>query len=116
MTTRFADSTAKSADTSTGLAGTVIARVATLDWQRVEGELDARGSAVLPRILFPGECRALARLYPEAIFRSRVVMSRHGFGKGEYKYFDYPLPDIIQELRENLYPKLVPIANRWNAE
>ncbi len=90
-------------------------RVRTIDWERVSHDLDAQGSAVLEHLLSPDECQALAGLYPEdSIFRSRVVMARHGFGRGEYKYFSYPLPDIIAELRAALYPRLAPIANRWN--
>jgi uncharacterized protein len=87
-----------------------------ISWDGVSGELDARGSAVLPQLLAPEECEALAALYPaDGLFRSRVVMGRHGFGRGEYKYFSYPLPEIIAELRTALYPKLAPVANRWNA-
>jgi uncharacterized protein len=91
------------------------ARVKTLDWERVSQDLDAEGSAVVEGILSPDQCQALARLYPkDDIFRSRVVMERHGFGRGEYKYFSYPLPDPIAALRTAIYPHLVPIANRWN--
>lgn len=69
----------------------------------------------MEQLLSPAECRAIAGLYPkDEIFRSRVVMGRHGFGRGEYKYFDYPLPDLLGELRTALYPHLVPIANHWN--
>lgn len=86
-----------------------------LDWTAISGELDARGNAVLERLLSPDECHELAALYAdEARFRSRVVMARHGFGRGEYKYFDYPLPDLIARLRTALYPHLAAIANRWN--
>ncbi|MGZ3424904.1 MAG: 2OG-Fe(II) oxygenase [Polyangiales bacterium] len=86
-----------------------------MDWQRVYEELDARGCAVLGRLLSPTECRALSALYEEDVrFRSRVVMGRHGFGRGEYKYFAYPLPEPIASLREGLYPPLVEIANRWH--
>jgi hypothetical protein len=89
--------------------------IAAFDWARVGRDLDARGSAVLERLLTADECRALAGLYPDdSIFRSRIVMSRHGFGRGEYKYFSYPLPDVIQGLRTALYPRLAPVANRWN--
>jgi len=92
-----------------------VERVNALDWESVSRELDAQGSAVLERVLSAEECRALAELYPEdGLFRSRVVMGRHGFGRGEYKYFIYPLPEIIQGLRTALYPRLAPIANRWN--
>jgi uncharacterized protein len=91
------------------------AKVRTLDWERVSQDLDAQGSAVIEAILSPEECQALAGLYmKDDIFRSRVVMERHGFGRGEYKYFSYPLPGLIAALRTAIYPHLVPIANRWN--
>lgn len=87
-----------------------------VDWSRFAEDLSARGSAVIERILSPEDCDALAALYPDDTrFRSRVIMSRHGFGKGEYKYFSYPLPDIIADLRTALYPRLAPVANDWNA-
>ncbi|WP_426754412.1 2OG-Fe(II) oxygenase [Myxococcus sp. Y35] len=93
----------------------VFERVADADWARVSEALDARGCATVERLLMPAECEALAALYAEdAVFRSRVVMARHGFGRGEYKYFEYPLPEVIAELRAALYPRLAPIANRWN--
>jgi uncharacterized protein len=92
-----------------------IARVNALDWQRISQELDSQGNAILERVLSPDECQALIGLYPnDDLFRSRVVMARHGFGRGEYKYFNYSLPDIIPELRSALYPRLAPVANRWN--
>jgi hypothetical protein len=85
------------------------------DWARLARDLDARGSAVLENLLPPEECRELAALYPNDLrFRSRIVMSRHGFGSGEYKYFRYPLPETIARLRTGIYPHLAPIANRWN--
>ncbi len=85
------------------------------DWENVEHALDARGNAVLPGMLTPAQCRALAALYPDdARFRSRIVMARHGFGRGEYKYFAYPLPPLLDRLRHALYARLAPIANRWN--
>jgi uncharacterized protein len=88
---------------------------AGVDWGSVERDLDAQGSAVLQRLLSPDQCRALSGLYPnEDLFRSRVIMARHGFGSGEYKYFSYPLPDLVQKLRTRLYQLLVPPANRWN--
>lgn len=87
----------------------------TFDDQALAAELDAKGSAVIPRLLAPHQCDALAGLYDrEEPFRSRVVMARHGFGRGEYRYFAYPLPDPVAELRAALYPRLAPIANRWN--
>ena len=90
-------------------------RVDALPWPQIETDLDAQGCAVLRRLLTPDECRAVAALYPyDAHFRSRIVMGRHGFGRGEYKYFAYPLPDLIGQLRPALYARLQGIANRWN--
>ncbi|RKG57478.1 proline hydroxylase [Corallococcus sp. AB011P] len=90
-------------------------RVRAVDWEGAGRELDARGCAVLEQLLTPDECEALALLYDvDDAFRSRVVMARHGFGRGEYKYFDHPLPEVVTELRTALYPCLAPIANRWN--
>ena len=81
----------------------------------ISRDLDDQGSAVMGKILSPEQCREIAGLYQEDdLFRSRIVMARHGFGRGEYKYFSYPLPSLIQELRTAAYPQLVPIANRWN--
>ena len=86
-----------------------------LDWPRVAADLAARGNAVAERVLSVEQCHALTALYVEAEpFRSRVIMSRHGFGRGEYKYFTYPLPGVVAELRTALYPHLAPIANDWN--
>ena len=97
------------------LRQSVAKRVETIDWERVSQDLDAQGNALLERLLSPEECRATASLYSkDEIFRSRVVMARHGFGLGEYKYFSYPLPRLIAGLRTTIYPHLVPIANRWN--
>jgi Uncharacterized protein conserved in bacteria len=96
---------------------TVDERIEQLDWPRISQDLDAQGSAVLEHMLSPEECRELSALYPnDGLFRSRVVMGRHGFGRGEYKYFSYPLPDLVAGLRASIYPRLVPIANRWNAD
>ena len=93
-----------------------VARAEALDWQLIRKDLDEQGSAILPKVLPAKECRALASLYPDdGLFRSRVVMARHGFGRGEYKYFSYPLPDVVQELRTALYRRLAPVANQWNA-
>lgn len=91
-------------------------RVETLDWSRIYEELDARGCAIAGEgLLSTLECQKLVELYPkDEIFRSRIVMARHGFGRGEYKYFAYPLPPLIEGLRTAFYPRLVPIANRWN--
>ena len=93
----------------------IVSRVDALDWAQIERELDAQGCAVLKGVLDPDECRALAALYPDdALFRSRIVMGRHGFGRGEYKYFSYPLPGLIAALRPPLYGRLAGVANRWN--
>jgi hypothetical protein len=90
-------------------------RVEAIDWTGISGRLDERGFATLERILDAPECRAVAELYDdERRFRSRVVMARHGFGRGEYQYFRYPLPEVVSDLRQSLYPRLAPIANRWN--
>lgn len=90
-------------------------RVHELDWEGIGNDLDAQGSAVIENLITPAECDALAALYSkDEIFRSRVVMARHGFGRGEYKYFRYPLPEIISDLRNAVYSCLVPTANRWN--
>jgi hypothetical protein len=92
-----------------------VARVSGLDWRQIGKDLDEQGSALLQGVLSAEECKAVAALYPEeSIFRSRVVMGRHGFGRGEYKYFSYPLPRLIEGLRTELYPRLAPVANRWN--
>jgi len=94
----------------------IAGRVKALDWERVSKDLDAQGCAMIEGLITREECDALAGLYPvDGIFRSRVVMGRHGFGRGEYRYFGYPLPDIIVRLRTAIYPRLAPIANRWNA-
>lgn len=88
---------------------------APYNWLEPERELDTQGNAVLHQLISLEECGQLAALYDQdGGFRSRVVMARHGFGRGEYKYFDYPLPPLIAELRTNLYQQLAPIANRWN--
>jgi uncharacterized protein len=104
--------------TSTGTissAEEVAERTRALDWDRAARALDAAGNAMLERLLSPDECRSLASMYAaDDIFRNRIVMARHGFGRGEYKYFSYPLPEIVAALRTALYPHLAPIANRWN--
>ncbi len=93
----------------------IAARVDAIDWAQVDSELDAQGCAVLKGLLTAAECRGLAALYPDDThFRSRIVMGSHGFGRGEYKYFSYPLPDLIAELRPALYARLQGVANRWN--
>ncbi len=92
-----------------------IERLEMLDWERNTDELNTLGNVVVPELLSGDECQAVADLYrEESVFRSRVVMANHGFGRGEYKYFRYPLPEIIAELRPALYTRLAPVANRWN--
>lgn len=92
-------------------------RLEKVDWRQVATDLDAYGAAVIGPILGANQCRELSHLYSsddDRLFRSRVVMSRHGFGRGEYRYFAYPLPAIISDLRPKLYEHLAVIANRWN--
>jgi hypothetical protein len=97
------------------LQSDIAARVEALDWTQASSELDTQGCAVLKGLLSVEECRALVAFYPDdSRFRSRVVMGRHGFGRGEYKYFSYPLPELIAELRPVLYVRLHDVANRWN--
>jgi hypothetical protein len=92
------------------------ARVAVLGWTEIASQLDAQGCAMTGPLLTPNECEALSESYgDEGQFRSKVVMARHGFGRGEYKYFSYPLPEIVAGLREAFYPRLAEIANAWNA-
>ena len=87
-----------------------------LDWPALEHSLEQDGRAVVRSLLTATQCQSLSNLYADTgLFRSRVVMARHGFGRGEYQYFRYPLPDLVQQLRQSLYPQLVPLANRWNA-
>jgi len=89
--------------------------VTAIDWPRVAAGLDAQGSAVIERLVPPAQCPALAALYTRSdLFRSRVVMARHGYGRGEYQYFRYPLPEPVAGLRASLYPHLAAVANRWN--
>jgi len=91
-------------------------RAASIDWSSTARELANYGAAVLPSLLAAKECREIAALYPdESKFRSHIVMARHGFGKGEYKYFAYPLPEPINNLRTALYSHLAPVANEWNS-
>jgi uncharacterized protein len=90
-------------------------RLSAVDWQRVYDGLDARGCAMVERLLSGDQCRDLLALYTaDERFRSTIVMARHGYGSGEYRYFSYPLPALIAELRTGLYEKLAPQANRWN--
>jgi uncharacterized protein len=94
---------------------TIAQRVDALDWQAVAKNLDGYGCAIMRSLITAQECDSIAALYSsDEIFRSRIVMARHGFGRGEYKYFSYPLPTIIDALRAAIYPHLVPVANRWN--
>jgi hypothetical protein len=98
----------------TAVAMRTVARAA-IDWTRASEDLDERGYAILPSLLGDHECDALIAGYSdEAAYRSRVVMARHNFGRGEYKYFAYPLPPLVARLRESLYPPLAAIANRWH--
>ena len=90
-------------------------RIAAFDWERASADLDRDGWALLPGLLDGSQCDAAALLYgPGDAFRSHVQMARHGFGQGEYRYFAYPLPALVQQMRTALYPRLVPIANRWH--
>jgi uncharacterized protein len=90
-------------------------RGSVIDWQRLSQDLDREGCAIVERLLSIEECQSIAALYQnDEVFRSHVVMARHGFGRGEYKYFGYPLPSLVAKLRSTFYPLLVPIANRWN--
>lgn len=92
-----------------------IDRVTGLDWERIASDLDDKGYAVVPRLLTRGDCADVIALYDgPAAFRKRVVMEKHGYGRGEYQYFAYPLPDLVAALRAAFYPHLVPIANRWH--
>jgi uncharacterized protein len=89
--------------------------LAAVDWTSIAEGLDTRGFAMIPKLLPEARCNMLAGFYSdESLFRSRIMMARHGFGQGEYKYFAYPLPDLIARLRTGLYPGLAMIANRWN--
>lgn len=90
-------------------------RLAAYDWRAFASELNTYGCAVLGNVLTPGECREIAALYShEEHFRSHIHMTRHGFGRGEYRYFKYPLPDLVGGLRTALYPRLANIANEWH--
>jgi hypothetical protein len=96
-------------------ASDITDRIAVLEWASLAAELDAHACALTGPVLAPEKCESLAAAYrSDELFRSRIVMARHGFGRGEYKYFGYPLPDIVAELRTALYPPLAAIANRWN--
>jgi len=98
-----------------GRAADIDTRVEAVDWASVTTHLDGYGWAMFRKLLTADECATIAGLYDDdRRFRSHVLMARHGFGQGEYKYFAYPLPDIVADLRAALYPRLAPIANRWN--
>jgi hypothetical protein len=92
-------------------------RIAALAWERIESDLDAHGFAVIGGLLSAESCVELGALYgDDALFRKHVIMAQHGYGRGAYKYFAYPLPDTIAALRSSVYPQLARLANRWNAE
>jgi hypothetical protein len=100
---------------SAAKSSSIQVRVDTVDWTKVHADLDAQGWAVVPQLLTLPEADLIAGLYhQEQGFRSQVIMARHGFGRGEYKYFSYPLPPLIQALRAATYPHLAPIANQWH--
>jgi len=110
-----AASTGASAAAALPTSDPVETRLAALDWDRIEADLWARGYAETDPLLTRSDCDELVALYPEEQrFRSRIDMSRHRFGEGDYKYFAYPLPQLVQSLRTHAYPRLAPIANRWN--
>ena len=101
----------------TDVSADIEGRIAALDWADIETSLETRGCAMAGPLLTADECAALSQLYPsDEPFRSRIVMARHGFGRGEYKYFSYPLPEVIAGLRPALYGRLAPVANRWFAQ
>lgn len=119
MSARASSARAKPAAVSEAVTravdGGAIERLRNLDWRRISDDLDAHGNATIESVLGPSECRLVSGWYADdERFRSRVVMSSHGFGRGEYKYFAYPLPPLVAQLRAALYPQLAPIANRWN--
>jgi len=103
------------APTVVGSPHAIAQRIDAIDWTRARAELDADGCALLQGVLSPEECASISANYArDDLYRSRVVMARHGFGRGEYKYFAYPLPDLIEGLRGAVYPHLAPLANAWN--
>lgn len=111
-----AEQAAQAARRAVGAAAGIAVHVAGLDWQAIADELNAHGYAIVPGMLTADECAAMAAQYTQPqLFRSRVVMSQHGFGSGEYQYFRYPLPSMITALRSALYAPLAQIANRWHA-
>lgn len=102
--------------TDLNICDTPEARIAAVDWERTAAALGRDGFAVLPSLLTTPQCNRLASHFPEdQRFRSHIVMERYAFGRGEYKYFDYPLPQMVEQLRQSLYPYLSPIANSWHA-
>jgi len=113
---RFGDDDTKIGTVLAAESGAALeSRVDTIDWARVSTDLDAQGWAILPELLTAAECEAVAGLYGRGDgFRSQVTMARHGFGRGEYRYFSYPLPPLVQTLRTTIYRRLVPLANRWH--
>jgi uncharacterized protein len=100
---------------SAAISSPIIARVDAVDWTKVHADVDSQGWSVIPKLMSELEADLVAGLYhQEQGFRSHIIMARHGFGRGEYKYFSYPLPPLIQSLRTAAYPHLVPIANQWH--
>ncbi len=90
-------------------------RISRLNWAQIQSSLNADGYVLIEKLLTPEECLSVSVSYAQtSLFRSKVVMSRHGFGRGEYQYFSYPLPSLVDQLRHNIYPYLVPVANAWN--
>lgn len=93
----------------------MLATAMSLDWLKVSADLDAQGWAILPKLLADTACRAIAGMFDHTEhFRSHVIMARHGYGRGEYRYFTYPLPEVVTELRTGLYRQLAPIADAWH--
>jgi uncharacterized protein len=102
--------------TASANSATREARIDRYDWNAIDADLNRFGAAVLEKLLVPSECQDLSALYQrEEYFRSHIRMARHGFGQGEYRYFKYPLPDLLAELRTALYARAAPFANEWNA-
>ncbi|MBT2295638.1 2OG-Fe(II) oxygenase [Pseudomonas fluorescens] len=100
---------------ATALCLSLAQQISTHDWSALEQNLDQDGSAIIRNLVTARQCKMLSGRYAEGdLFRSKVIMARHGFGRGEYQYFRYPLPDVVQQLRQSLYSRLVPLANRWN--
>jgi hypothetical protein len=107
----------KSHDPQPSSPAALLARLHALTWPSIQADLDAQGWCVLPTLLTPPECAELAALYARAeLFRKQIQMAKHGYGRGEYKYFDYPLPALVAELRAHLYPPLARVANQWHGQ